>query len=276
MQVYFRTEFVMKKIAAIIALLAVMLSTQSGCFMIPKNTAGPSTSTPSGNSQDAQTTGSASDTGSIIPATNPSQGYNNYITIKSNATQRIMDAAEKSDSLALTVSMNLMGVTFTDLYLIPLTVFGSDAQAVEMALGFFQIKDVKYNGSGNEFSISYTDANGATIKQTCTYDPAKDQMTSTVYDADGNISVFFEYVNQGNNTYASQYYFLSNGSYEVMRAYFDQDNVAAFSTVTAAEEPASILGKTGLNEDFVKNSETYMILKDGKLTVFDKGATSTN
>lgn len=266
----------MKKIATIILLFVMMLSMLSGCFMIPKNTTGPSSSTQSGNSQDAQATGNASDTGSIIPATNPSQGYNNYITIKSNATQRITDAAEKSDSLALTVSMNLMGVAFTDLYLIPLTVFGSDAQAVQMALGFFGIKDVKYNGSGNEFSISYTDANGAIIKQTCTYDPAKDQMTSTVYDADGNISVFFEYVNQENNTYASQYYFLSNGSYEVMRAYFDQDNVAAFSTVTAAEEPASILGITGLNEDFVKNSEMYMILKDGKLTVFDKGATSTN
>lgn len=270
----------MKKIATIIVLFVMMLSMLSGCFMFPKKFAGPPESSQSGIGQDAQATGSAeqdsSDPASLAPATNPAQGYNNYIAVKGDAYDRVSDAAEKSDTLAFTVSMNMVGMTFIDLYLIPLTVFGTDAQAVQMALGFFGLKDVEYNGVGNEFSVSYTNSDGATIKQTCTYDPAKDQMTSTVYEADGKVSVFFEYVNQGNNTYASQYYYLSNGSYQVMRAYFDQDNVAAFSTVTAAEEPASILGKTGLNEDFVKNSESYMILKDGKITVFDKGTTSTN
>lgn len=271
----------MKKIATIIVLFVMMLSMLSGCFMFPKKFAGPPESSQSGIGQDAQATDSAeqdsSDSESIIPATNPAQGYNNYITVRNDATQRIEDAAtEKSDTLAFTVLMNTVGMLSADIYLIPLTVFGTDVQAVQMALGFFGLKDVEYNGVGNEFSVSYTNADGATIKQTCTYDPAKDQMTSTVYDADGKVSVFFEYVNQGNNTYASQYYYLSNGSYQVMRAYFDQDNVAAFSTVTAAEEPDSIIGKTGLNENFVKNSESYIILKDGKLTVFDKGTTSTN
>lgn len=261
-------------------LLALTLSMLSGCFMIPKNTAWPPSSTQSGNSQDAKTTDSgepeSSVPASLIPATNPTQGYNNYITAKSNATQRITDAAEKSDSLAFTVAMNMVGMAFADLYLIPLTVYGTDPQVVQMALGFLGIKDVKFDGSGNEFSISYTDSNGAAIKQTCKYDPVKDQMTSTVYEADGRISVFFEYVNLGDNTYASQYYYLSNGSYQVMRSYFDQDNVTAFGMMSATEEPASILGKTGLNEDFVKNSEAYMILKDGKITIFDKGTITTN
>jgi len=85
----------------------------------------------------------------------------------------------------------------------------------------------------------------------------------------------FEYVFLG-DAYAAQYYYPSDETYEIIRAYFDKDNVAAFGILSASDEPASILNKTGFNEEFVKNDESYIILVDGKLTVFDNGTTTTN
>lgn len=263
----------MKKTATIIILFVMALSLLSGCFMFPKKFAGPSETSQSGSSLDAQATGGVN--ASMAPAKNPSQGYSNYITMKSNAAERITDASEKTDALTAAVSMNMLGISMVDISLVTLTMLSDDLKSSELALGMLGMKDVKISGSGNDYTIAYSDANGATIKQTCKYDVGKDQLSALLYDSNGELSMYFEYVKVGVG-YAAQYYFISNDSYQVIRAYFDKDNIAAFGMMSAAEEPASIIGKTGLSEDFVKNSETYMILKDGKLTVFNKGATSTN
>lgn len=54
------------------------------------------------------------------------------------------------------------------------------------------------------------------------------------------------------------------------------DNVTAYGITAATSEPASILGQTNFNADVFKNDQSYIILKDGKLTVFDKGIILTN
>jgi cytoskeletal protein RodZ len=284
----------MKKISAIIMILAVTVSLLSGCFRVPKNvvealqSAKPSVSADSdsqstpGNDSDADASAdSDADTQessapvSLSPAKNPSEGYTNYITVKGAATDRITAASENSDALAMAASMSMLGIAMVDLSCIALTGFSGDAAASEMAFGMLGMKDVDITQKGNDYSITYTDANGDKLKQTCTYDVSKDQLTSTAYNADGSVSMFFEYVNLG-GAYAAQYYYPEGDGYQVIRSYFDKDNIAAFGTLAAKDEPDSIIGKTDFSEEFAKNDESYLLLKNGKLTVFDKGTSTTD
>lgn len=280
----------MKKIAIIVMLFILILSLLSGCFKVPKNlipkpSASQFGSSQNGSASDAESPAvqSSDDSGSedssgpvsLAPATNPSEGYSNYISAKSEAYDRVMTVSENSDALALTVGMSFLGVTMIDFSMITVTMLSDDLQASEMAMSFLGMKDAKITGNGNDYTITFTDQNGDSIKQTCTYDAGKDQMAATIYDSDGKMSVYFEYVNLG-NAYVSQYYTASDDGFEVIKAYFDLGNVSAFGVASASAEPVSILGKSGMNADFVKNDESYVILADGKLSVFDKGTTTTN
>lgn len=284
----------MKKIAVIMMLFAMVMSLLGGCVRIPKNLIPKPSASQSDNDNEetpeAEETEPAdvsdaeieddsdSNSGvveSLAPAGNPSEGFSNYSTYKSSAYERISAIAEESDALSMTVAFGYLGVTMIDLSLLSLAMITDDIAGSEMAMGMLGMEGVKIAGSGNDYTITYTDSEGASIKQTCSYDPGKDQLTTTLYDGDGKISLFFEYVNLG-GAYAAQYYYPSEDMFEVIQAYFDKDNVAAFGIMTASSEPSSILGKSGFNEEFVKNEESYLILKDGKLTAFDNGTITTN
>ncbi len=280
----------MKKTAAAFVVLALVLSILGGCGGAPKNLIPkPTESQPedrndttgedAGNSGDIESQDN-DDSGSsgvdaLKPAGNPSEGFSNYSTYKSAAYDRITTASEGSDALAMTVSFGYLGVAMIDLSLISITMITDDLKSSETAMGMLGMEGAKITGNGNDYTITYTDSDGAQISQTCTYDPGKDQMSSTLLDADGEIAIFFEYVFLG-DAYAAQYYYPSNDTYEVIRAYFDKDNAAAFGIFAASEKPASILGKNSFNEDFVKNDESYVIFLDGKLTAFEDGKITTN
>ena len=139
----------MKKIATIVMLFAIVLSLLSGCFKIPKNlvaaASSPKTSSGSGAasqksaSPDAQATknaggGQSTAAVSLKPATNPSEGYSNYLTVKGQATDRVSAASEKSDALSMAASMSLLGVSMADLSLITLTMFSADIKSSQLAL----------------------------------------------------------------------------------------------------------------------------------------------
>ena len=104
----------------------------------------------------------------------------------------------------MTVGFGYLGVTLVDLSLISLTMFTGDVAASELALSMLDMKDVKITNNGNDYTITYKDSEGASLKQTCTYDPVKDQLSSTLYGADGKIAIFFEYVSSA--TPMPQYY----------------------------------------------------------------------
>ncbi len=280
----------MKKTAVIMMLLAMMLTLLAGCGGAPKNVAPKPPASQSDNEDkisaepDEDVTDPEQEDDedpnfgiaeSLAPAGNPSQGFSNYSTYKSAAYERMTAAAEGSDSLSLTVSMGYLSVAMIDMSLLTLAMFTGDIQASEAAMGMLGMEGVKITGSGNDFTIEYEDPEGGSFKQTCSYDPGSDQLTSTLYEEDGSISIFFEYVNLG-DAYAAQYYYPSDDSFEIIRAYFDKDNVTAFGILSASDEPASIVGQSGFSTDFVKNDQSYVILTDGKLTVFDNGTTTTN
>jgi hypothetical protein len=287
----------MKKFAAIIMLFALMLSLFTGCFFRPRLPNLPSNDQQEQNdasnaeddeinvnigeednediNSEAANTDDSDPYATMEPATNPQTGFSNYSTVKGEAIDRIYTASEASDDLSMSVAMSMMSIAMVDLGMLSLSILGEDPQVAASALSMFGYTDVNVKESGNKYEVTYTDGEGSAMKQTCEYDAGKDQLTSTLYDGSGAVSMFFEYVNLG-GAYAAQYYYPDSGSYYVIKAYFDADNIAAFGSASSAAEPDSIFGGNNFDEQFVINDESYMILKDGKLTVFDNGTELSN
>lgn len=262
---------------------AILLTLLTGC--LPGKTSGETNDsgnngvvTDNAGATDSGTKGDTDSDTEIVPATNPSEGYNNYSTVKSDAYTRISDKTESYTDISFTVLMNMASIALVDMQLIPLTVFtGQDEAIIGSALSVMGMTNVDISSSGDTYTITYTDAEGTSITQTCEYDASSDQLASSVADGSGSEIMFFEYVNLG-EAYVSQYYYYSetDGLYYVVTAYFNDSNIAAFGISTASSKPASILGGSGFSEEFVINDEMYMILKDDVLTVFENGTVTTH
>lgn len=280
----------MKKILALLIALALGATLLTGCFRMPKKmveavqSAKPTSSASSSETEEPpepdepSPPDSATDkpgaSAAKVPAKNPSEGYTNYSSAKSAAMDRIYAALEESDDMGVSAGLGMLSIAMLDLSLVPLTVLNDYPEAAAGMLGMLGMEDVKVDGGNGDYTITYKNSEGQVNKQTCKYDVAKDQLTSTLYDQNGKESLIFEYVNLGGE-YASQYYFPSDDGYETIRFYFDMDNVAAYASITAKDAPASIIGKSGFNEDFITDAESYLILKDGKLTVMEDGEITT-
>jgi len=207
-------------------------------------------------------------------ADSPATAYQKYSEMKSAAYDRINTIIGEHDELTLTVGMSLLPVAMVDLTLIPLTVIGIEGGAAGLA--FMGMGNIKIDQNGNVYTITYTDSDNNTIKQTCEYDKNSDSMKSIISGSSEKETMVFEYTKSGVG-YASQYTTLNEetGDYTLIKMYFDDSNEAAIGIETVTAAPDSIFKKSGFNADFVKNNSSYFLLKDGALTVFDKGTTTT-
>jgi len=205
----------------------------------------------------------------------PAGSFSAYMDIKGKAYDRFSAKLEENEDLSATLGLAILPITMVDLALIPLTVVGLDQQSSEMALSMLGIQGVKIEQSGSVYTISYKDDKGNTIKQTCEYDAATDSIKSAVIE-NNKETMYFEYVKVGKG-YASQYFMLDEGSghYSLITGFFDESSIVAFGFKEATKKPNSIFKGAGITKDFVVNDDTYFILENNKLTVFENGKTKT-
>ena len=203
-----------------------------------------------------------------------SESYEKYLDIKSKAYEYISGIIEKDDTLALSVGMSLLPVAMIDLSLIPLTVVGTGSGA-EMALRFMGMEGVKIDQSGNNYTITYSNKDGAPVVQTCEFDPGTDSVSSSITTAEIE-SLFFEYVKTGSG-YASQYTTLKKDStdYTLMKCFFNDSDTAGFGFETVSGRPDSIYKNTALDSGFAVSREMYCILENDQLKVFRNGVLKT-
>lgn len=203
-----------------------------------------------------------------------SSSYNAYTKVKGEAYDRLSKKLEANEELYMSVGMSLFTVGMVDLALIPLTVV-SLGEGSETTLEMVGITDVKITGSGNDYTVTYSDTENGTVTMTCKYDPATDSVQSTIKDGTGKEIMFFEYVKTGGG-YASQY-FMDNGEdgLILVTSFVNEKDIAAFGIKTADAQPASIFGNTSLNKDFVVNDEAYFILEGDSLTLLENGEAKT-
>lgn len=266
----------MKKLISIILALLFMITLFAGCTVnIPvpsasKTTAGASASTAKGSSP-AKSTTSAPATNATAPKS-PADSYGLYTEAKSAAYDKVSKKMEDNSELALSAGMTILAVATVDLSMLGLTAMSPETSQVAGMLGIIGLKDAKVDISGNKYTLTYADQEGNKIQQICEYDPATDSVASTVTDAAGKQTFFFEYVKTGNG-YASQYY--APGENSGLITCFFNDDMAAFGVCSSNAAPQSIFKKTGVTSDIVKNNELYMIMQGDKLTVTENGKETT-
>ena len=278
----------MKKIISIVMLLAIVVTMMAGCGVKPSANqssgnggndgfgGSKTTSAPAASAAHSSSSGGSSSGGSSGSPKNASDGYTKYEDVKGTSYDRISDKIGENPELALTAGMSIVAVSMVDINLIFISVLtGTDPNSAKMALAVLGIKDADVKVSGDTYTLAYTDADGKKVKQTCKYNAAKDQMTSSTFDESGKETMFFEYTDLGNDTYASQYYSVTDGKGSIVLCYFNKTNISAYGMGDAKEKPASILNTSKFSEDFVKTASSYYILKDDKITVSDNGTVKT-
>ncbi len=202
----------------------------------------------------------------------PSESYAKFVELKGAAYERINDKLSNSEDMEISmVSMAMLPVVMVDLSLLPLTVLTSDPSGSAAALGMLGMSGVDVKMNGQDYVITYSNEDGEQLTQTSQYDKATDSLKSTLSTSEGE-SIYFEYTRVGDG-YASQTFMKNDdGSYLLIKSYFDETNIAAFGIESADSKPASIIGNAaGLNKDFVKNDEMYTIFENDQLLVVQDG-----
>ncbi len=259
----------MKRKVSIMLVTCLLLAMVTGCSGSQKNIP----LTPSATQTQAPVvTAAPNNQGTTGTAGTPSDSFSKYLDMKGDAYDRISEKIKNNDKLSLSVGLAMLPITMVDLTLIPLTVIGLDKSSSTAALEMLGMSGVNVTQNGSVYTVTYKEKDGASVTQTCEYDPGTDSVRSSIKDSKGKQIMFFEYVRIGKG-YVSQYYMLDEekGDYSLITSFFDDSTIVAFGVASAKTQPASIFKNTGLTKDFVINKEAYFILENGKLSVLEKG-----
>lgn len=206
----------------------------------------------------------------------PSESYLKFVEVKSAAYERISNKLSASEDMEISmVSMAMLPVVMVDLSLLPLTVLSADPSSSATALGMLGMSGVDVKQNGKEYVVTYSDEDGNVFTQTSQYDKASDSLQSSLSTPEGE-SIYFEYARVGDGYVSQTFMKNDDGSFLLIKSYFDTSNVAAFGIESADAKPASILGNAaGLNKEFVKNDEMYTIFENDQLLVVQDGTEKT-
>ena len=272
----------MKKILCFVLILALLLVATTGCMGKLSNamedavksaveeemggTGSDDTGVPSDETGDAV---SDTSSGGDLPLY---ESYSKYSEAKSALASNMSTALSEDSNLvdlAMTGSMDILGISFADLMLIPLTVCGmEDSDASTAALAMLGMEGVKISNSGNTYTVEYADSEGGTVKIESKYDLGSESMSSTLSE-NGEFYLMSEYT-KITDGYAGQIYFSNDdGTFETVKILTNLDGSAGTIGVirSGTSEPASIFGKgDGVGADFASGTDDWYTLKDGKLT----------
>ncbi len=260
----------MKKLLSGLILTVLLLSLLNSCS--------PSESTNSNSSNESQSqntaTGSeasgdstAVTTQKAVPlsADSPAKGYSGYLEVKSDALEKILNAASVDEQTNLTISQGVLPVSMSDLSLLFLTVLDNqDSLVTEKALNFLGLNNVSIKREDMGYTITYDNPEGKSFVLTCLYDSPNDRLHAELKDGQGKTVLYFDYIKVG-SAYVSQTYFDTGENYYLVKGYFDKDTVAAFGIEESLTIPASLWEQEDLTPDFVKNGSLYVILQQGTL-----------
>lgn len=277
----------MKKIFCIVLIVALLLVSTTGCSTAITDAMKSAVASSVKSAGQAESGSNASVEASEAPSANKtaatglkvSDSYNNYLTAKSNLASNISNAIgqDGNDTGLALASMELLGVSFTDLAMIPLTVLGTseDPQAASAALQILGMEGVKYSANGNEFKVEYTDSDKKAEVINAKYDAGTGSMTSTLTE-NGAFVVMSEYTTTKSGYAGQIYYKNDDGTFETVKLVTDANGANGLIGVShnQTSQPASIFGKgDGVGADFGKDSGDWFVLKDGKLSASVQGQT---
>jgi hypothetical protein len=214
------------------------------------------------------------ETSGITSTGNPvTDSYSAYVTAKTELYSRLTGGLSSNEETTM-ASMSLMGVGLIDMYLLPAAFFGLGEEAAAMGMGYLNMQGVRYTENGNSYTITYTDAQGATASLTGTYDAGADSLVCTG-STDGVENFYSEY-RRAAYGYVGQYYFTDTDGSGYLYLVTISGTDGAFGMSEANEKPAALTGSERVDypsictEWYAINGTTITgVLSDGTAVNFE-------
>ena len=202
--------------------------------------------------EDVQQNGADSDTASAF--------YSAYMEAKSAVLTPLMDALGNNPDTMMS-AMSFLGVTMSDLYLLPAMYFGLGETSVATALAMMGAKDVTYNEQGNQYTVTYKDSNDKTVTLTGTYEKGKS--LDTVGSTDGTENVFAETYRTAFG-YVGQFYIIADDGTASLYQVSVSGKDGVFGIVTGEPRPAPLTGSEPA--DFPKSAKEWYAISGNNVT----------
>ena len=202
--------------------------------------------------EDVQQNGADSDTASAF--------YSAYMEAKSAVLTPLMDALGNNPDTMMS-AMSFLGVTMSDLYLLPAMYFGLGETSVAAALAMMGAKDVTYNEQGNQYTVTYKDSNDKTVTLTGTYEKGKSLVT--VGSTDGTENVFAETYRTAFG-YVGQFYIIADDGTASLYQVSVSGKDGVFGIVTGEPRPAPLTGSEPA--DFPKSAKEWYAISGNNVT----------
>ncbi len=259
----------MKKVLSVIMVLLLLATLFSGC---KKQTPIADAIIPSKDSDSSsEDTDDTEDTDDASTGNKVADSYSAYLEAKNNVITKISDGLSSNEEAGMAV-LSFLGISMADLALLPVSFFGMGQDTMMSGLAFMGALDVKYTENGNDYSVTYSNAEKEEMTFKGTYDPAADSLTSSV-STDGAESIFSEY-HKTSYGYVGQYYFLNDDGTATtyVIAVDGDDGTIGISTETA--KPAALTGKEAA--DFPKDYDEWYSIKGDTITGVTSSGTELN
>ncbi|MEZ4628063.1 MAG: hypothetical protein R2912_08280 [Eubacteriales bacterium] len=227
------------------------------------------------NAGEAVSDGAASnDTQQSAPAgsanDNASEFVSAYMEAKSVALERLTDGLTNNPDTVMS-TFSLLGISLSDLYLLPAMYFGLGESSVATALAMMGSKDVKYSESGNNYTITYKNSDDQETTMVGTYD--KGRSLYVVGSTNGVEDTYFEAFRTSFG-YVSQFYNIADDGTGTVYQIAVNGSDGTFSIATGVGRPAALTGNE--SADFPKAAKEWYSITGSTITGITAEGTSVN
>ena len=202
--------------------------------------------------EDVQQNGADSDTASAF--------YSAYMEAKSAVLTPLMDALGNNPDTMMS-AFSFLGITMSDLYLLPAMYFGLGETSVATALAMMGAKDVTYSEQGNQYTVTYKDSNDKTTTLTGTYEKGKSLIA--VGSTNGTENVFAETYRTAFG-YVGQFYFIADDGTATLYQVAINGKDGVFGVITGGQRPAPLTGSE--SADFPKSAKEWYAISGNNVT----------
>lgn len=202
--------------------------------------------------EDVQQNGANSDTASAF--------YSAYMEAKSAVLTPLMDAIGNNPDTMMS-AFSFLGITMSDLYLLPAMYFGLGETSVATALAMMGAKDVTYSEQGNQYTVTYKDSNDKAATLTGTYEKGKSLIA--VGSTNGTENVFAETYRTAFG-YVGQFYFIADDGTATLYQVAISGKDGVFGVVSGGQRPAPLAGNEPA--DFPKSAKEWYAISGDNVT----------
>ena len=175
--------------------------------------------------------------------------YSAYIDAKSDVLTRLMDGLGNNPDTMMS-AFSFLGISLSDLYLLPALYFGLGEGSVAAALAMMGAKDVTYKNSEDKDS-----------SLTGTYE--KNQSLIAVGSTNGNEDVFAETYRTVFG-YVGQFYFIADDGTATLYQVSISGSDGVFGVMSGVERPAPLTGNEGA--DYPKAAKEWYAITGSTIT----------